>query len=112
MDTGISGSVWLEIEEVLRKFPKIRKAVLYGSRAMGNYSEGSDIDIAIIGSDLEFNDQLDISIALEDLDFPYSFDIIRYDKIKNNDLTAHIDTNGIAIFNADTLKIATKEQRH
>jgi len=108
MDTGISASVRLEIKNVLEKFPKIRKAVLYGSRAKGNYSEGSDIDIAFIGSDLEFNDQLDISIALEDLDFPYSFDIIRYDKIKNNDLTAHIDRKGIVIYNADSLKIATK----
>ena len=104
MDTGISASIWLEINEVLEKFPKIRKAVLYGSRAIGNYSEGSDIDIAIFGSDLEFNDQLDISIALEDLDFPYSFDIIRYDKIKNNDLKAHIDRKGIVIYNAGVIK--------
>jgi len=105
MDTGISESVWSEIKEVLEKFPKIRKAILYGSRAMGNYSEGSDIDIAIIGSDLEFNDQLDISIVLEDLDFPYSFDIVRYDMIKNNDLKEHIDRKGIVIFNTEIRKV-------
>jgi len=104
MDTGISASVWFEIKEVLEKFPKIRKAVLYGSRAIGNYSEGLDIDIAIFGSDLEFNDQLDITIALEDLEFPYSYDIIRYDKIKNNDLKAHIDRKGIVIYNAEITK--------
>ena len=34
---------------VLESFPEVEKAVLYGSRAKGNYREGSDIDICLVG---------------------------------------------------------------
>lgn len=33
----------------LSKFNEIDKAVIFGSRAIGNYKKGSDIDLAIIG---------------------------------------------------------------
>lgn len=36
----------------LRSFPEIDRAILFGSRALGNYKKGSDVDIAIIGGDI------------------------------------------------------------
>lgn len=33
-------------------FKEIDKAVLFGSRAIGNYKKGSDVDIAIFGIDV------------------------------------------------------------
>ena len=41
-----------ELQAQLGSFKKIDKAVIYGSRAMGNYHSGSDIDIALIGDAL------------------------------------------------------------
>ncbi|WP_204226487.1 nucleotidyltransferase domain-containing protein [Clostridium botulinum] len=40
------------INEVLDKFEEIEKAIIFGSRAMGNYKKGSDVDIAIIGKNV------------------------------------------------------------
>ena len=37
------------------EFPEIQKAVVFGSRAKGNYKKGSDIDIAIFGEDISFS---------------------------------------------------------
>lgn len=37
------------IKKALIKFNEIEEAVVFGSRAMGNYKKGSDIDIVIIG---------------------------------------------------------------
>jgi uncharacterized protein len=97
MDTGISTTVCQEIEGVLRNFPKITCCKLYGSRAMGNYREGSDIDLAVFGSGLGLKDQLDLVNDLEDLDYPYRFDVVIYDNIKNPALKAHIDKYGLEI---------------
>jgi predicted nucleotidyltransferase len=37
------------ILQALKKFDEIECAVLFGSRATGNYKNGSDVDIAIRG---------------------------------------------------------------
>jgi uncharacterized protein len=106
MDIGIQPHVITEIISVLKHFPKISDVVLYGSRAMGRFRPGSDIDLAIYGSGLEFRDKLDLSIALEDLDYPYSFDITIYDMIKNDALKNHIDEKGILIYSS---KVSLKQ---
>lgn len=37
------------IVKALRNFEEIERALIFGSRVIGNYKKGSDIDIAIIG---------------------------------------------------------------
>ena len=38
------------IHKACEQFPVIEKAVIFGSRAMGNYKSASDVDLAIYGS--------------------------------------------------------------
>lgn len=38
------------IIEILRKAPEVESAVLFGSRAKGNFKRGSDVDLAIQGN--------------------------------------------------------------
>ena len=38
------------ISEIVYSYPSVTRAVIFGSRAMGNYQKGSDIDIALYGS--------------------------------------------------------------
>ena len=37
----------------MKKFNEIEKAIVFGSRAIGNYKKGSDVDIAIIGDGID-----------------------------------------------------------
>ena len=46
------------------KHPEIDKVILFGSRAMGNYKRSSDVDLAIIGDNV---DTRIIAILLDDL---------------------------------------------
>lgn len=64
------------IRRVIKSFPKIDDAVLFGSRAKGTYSNGSDIDIALKGGNILLNDRLDLSNTLEELLLPFKFDLI------------------------------------
>lgn len=86
------------IISVLQGFQKINKLILFGSRAKGNYSEGSDIDLAISGRELELNDVLDALIEIDKLSLPNKFDLIIYNSIKDQSLREHIDRVGVVLF--------------
>jgi uncharacterized protein len=78
---------------------KIEEAVIFGSRARGNYKNGSDIDIALKGKDIDAGIISHLSYQLnEETLLPYKFDIINYNTINNNDLIQQINRNGITIY--------------
>ena len=77
---------------------KISTAILFGSRAKGSFEPGSDIDIAIKGSELNLNVIIELKIILDDLLLPYKFDIVIYDRISEPALLDHINRVGISLF--------------
>lgn len=46
LSDGLTAKVRSGIREVFSQIPQIRKAVLFGSRAMGTWRPASDIDLA------------------------------------------------------------------
>ena len=87
---GLSDKVIADINGVFRKYPNIRKVILFGSRAKGTYSEGSDIDLAIVGENISFNQWLDLNIQIEDLGLLYKVDLIDYNKVCDTPIGEHI----------------------
>lgn len=87
------------IIQKISEFKQIKKAVIFGSRAKGNYKAGSDIDIAIIGDDVDFNVISKLHSLLENQGpMPYLFDIIYYTHLDNEALKDHIDRVGKIIY--------------
>ncbi len=101
LDNGISAEYWNKINETLSHFPHIKKAVLFGSRAKGTYKEFSDIDIALIGNDMNTDDLLKLETEIDDLLLPYEFDFCIYKNITNKELKDHIDRRGIVVYNSN-----------
>ena len=97
LNIGLSKNDLESIVRIIKKNPKIEDAVLFGSRAKGTFSDGSDIDIALKGKEILLNDVLDLSIELEELYLPYKFDLIIYDRIKEEALKDHINRVGISL---------------
>jgi len=97
-DFGLKENDISMIIEVLKLFPEIEKVVIYGSRAKGNHRNGSDIDLTLIGKNLNLDNLNRLSSKLDDLLLPYLFDISIYDKIDNPDLINHIDRIGKSFF--------------
>ncbi|MDA3918880.1 MAG: restriction endonuclease subunit S [Deltaproteobacteria bacterium] len=94
------------IIQVLKKYPEVEIAVLYGSRALGTYQRGSDIDIALKGSHLTSSICSHIHFELEEETLlPYFFDITDYQRIKNKKLKEHIDRVGKVIYGIDSGKL-------
>lgn len=92
MNFGLSQNTINIIISTLSQYREIKRAVIFGSRSMGNYKNGSDIDIAVFGEDITQEIVNKISIELnENKPLPYYFDIIHYNTIKNNELLEHIN---------------------
>lgn len=79
--------------------PEIEKVILYGSRAMGTYENGSDVDMALTGSKVNFDTVAHIHYVLEEASpMPLMFDVLHYDTLKNKKLEEQIDKHGKIIY--------------
>ncbi len=101
MKYGLSDSTIERINQVLATFPEIDKAVLYGSRAKGNYRPGSDIDLTLFGSALDQRRCALIAEALDDLLLPYTIDLSVYEMLQHPALKAHIDRVGQVFYRCE-----------
>ena len=100
---GLRSSDLEDIIKTLKQFDNIYEAIIFGSRAKGNYKHGSDVDIAIKG-DIDFKTVTHLSYLLnEESLMPYKFDILNYGGTHHYDLKEHIDRIGISIYQKDIL---------
>ena len=98
---GIAPKSYELILKTLSGFKEIEKAAIYGSRAMGNFKPGSDIDLAIFGNKITPETVLKLKTKLEqELPIPYYFDLTHYDTISNSELKKHIDEFGKVFYSA------------
>jgi uncharacterized protein len=103
---GLSEKELGEIARAFKKFPNIQEAVLFGSRAIGTFKPGSDVDIALKGK-VTLQDAARVKALLEEeSSLPYLFDIVNYDSIETPAFKAHIDSHGLSIYKRTTSQAA------
>ena len=98
MDTGLSPQIMNTITNILAAQPKVDEAVVFGSRAMGNYEPGSDLDIAVKGPALSHRDILRMLAQIDDVELLINIDLVHYDKISDPNVISHIDRKGKLLF--------------
>ena len=98
MPFGLSDNTIDTVRRLLRSCPQLEKAVLYGSRAKGNYKEGSDIDLTLIGALLDYTALANLTEAFAESSLPYTVDLSLFDKIENKDLRDHIERVGVVLY--------------
>ncbi|MBI5877284.1 MAG: nucleotidyltransferase domain-containing protein [Chloroflexi bacterium] len=99
MKYGLKETTILKVCALLTRFPQVDKAVLYGSRAKGNYKGGSDIDLTLCGgADLTLRVLYRIMDELDDLLLPYTIDLSIYTNISDPDLIEHIQRVGMTFY--------------
>ena len=98
MKFGLTDETISKINQVFTNFDQVQKAILYGSRAKGNYKNGSDIDLVLEGVELDHSTMNKIALSLDDLLLPYSFDLSNLEEIGDSDLLEHIKRVGV-VFN-------------
>lgn len=101
---GLQQSDLQNIIAVIQQQPEAEEAIIFGSRAKGNYKAGSDIDIALKGSQVNHITTSNISYILnEETQMPYKFDVLNYHAVVNENLAKHIDRIGVSFYKRENL---------
>ena len=98
MRFGLPEEAILEIEAVFSLYPEVEKAILYGSRAMGTFKPGSDIDLTLVGEKLTHNHLLGIMSDLDDLLLPWMIDLSLLAAIDHPGMREHIERVGQTLY--------------
>lgn len=100
MPYGLNDETLDRIRAVLAAHAGVARAILYGSRAKGNYRAGSDIDLCLIAPSLSLTEQLQIETELDDLLLPYKIDLSRFHALDNPALIEHVQRVGVTVYEA------------
>ena len=87
---GLKPEILEQLATVFRNHPNVEKVLIYGSRSRGNYRNGSDIDMTMIGDKLQWSDLQVIEQEIDDLLLPYKVDLSILSQIDNQELLDHI----------------------
>ncbi len=90
MKFGLSEDTISKFHSVFLKYPEIEEVVIYGSRAKGNFREGSDIDISLKGGKVSFDTRKKVWLDLDDLNTPYLVDLSVFNSLSSESLKDHI----------------------
>ena len=97
---GFSSEALKLITEVFLQHPEVRIVKIFGSRAIGNFEDYSDVDLALWG-DLNINLIGQISHELDELPLPFTFDVKDYKTINHVPLKEHIDEFGKILYSIE-----------
>ena len=103
--SGLNPVTINSINLTFAKYPQIKKVMLYGSRAKGNYKKGSDIDLSMLGEDLTYKIQLDVFDDLDELLLPYKIDLSVFDYLDNANLRDHIERVGVVFYEREISRL-------
>jgi len=95
---GLTDETVAQIHAILARFPEVEQALLYGSRAKGNYKAGSDVDLTLLGAGLTAKILGKIQSEFADGMLPYTFDISLLAEITQADLLDHIRRVGTVFY--------------
>lgn len=86
-----------QIFTVFQRTPSIKKVVLFGSRAKGNFHKESDIDLAITGLENDLQAEA-VAEELDELPLPYTFDVKALEQVQHQPLREHIERADITLY--------------
>jgi predicted nucleotidyltransferase len=96
---GLSEYTLNTLNALFKKYSGIQSVILYGSRAKGNYRNGSDIDITLHTDDsFGFNELSRLAGDFDDSDLPYFVDVSIYNQLQDPDIKAHIQRVGKILY--------------
>lgn len=99
MKFGLDEKVVKDIIYIFEKYKEVESACIFGSRARGDYREGSDIDIALFGEKLTNAINTKIYYEIDELYLPYKIDLINVNTLKNEEkFKENILREGVEIY--------------
>lgn len=95
---GLNPREMATLRRILKGFPEIKRVCIYGSRALGNYRTGSDIDLAIMEPATDLRQLNSIQSAFDESHLPMRVDLVDFHGLSNQALREHIVRAGMLIY--------------
>ncbi len=102
MRFGLDDKYLDELTAILRSIPEIEEAVIYGSRARGDYRRASDINLSLRGPRLEDRHVVRLKTLLYESRIPYFVDVNIFHRLRNPQFIANIERDGIVCYRRET----------
>lgn len=98
MSFGLSDDLISKFHCIFKNYSSINEVIIYGSRAKGNYREGSDIDLTLKGDNITEEIRSKLFLDLDDLNTLYLIDLSIYHTLSSPSLKDHIDRIGKILY--------------
>jgi len=95
MKFGLKDDIIRGITGELAKCPQVKRAVVFGSRARGDYRYNSDIDIALYA---EGGVPAELYLNLDEAAGIYKINLVDMGSLENEKLRRSIETQGVEIY--------------
>lgn len=93
----LSPQIMAKLHRTFASYPELTEVILFGSRAIGNATPRSDIDLATRG--IKDEHRLGrLALDLEDLDIPQTCDLRACEDMTYAPLRRHLETHGVVIY--------------
>lgn len=96
---GIDEKIPKQIKDIVLKYKKAEKIVIFGSRAKSSFKKTSDIDIAVFGETWTDKDINLVKNILDDsLKTPLKIDVVNFYAIKKDKMRENILKEGVVLY--------------
>lgn len=86
------------LRRTFRRFPFVDEVRVFGSRATGEASRTSDLDLAIFAPEATAAEWADLCEALENAPLIYELDVVRPERTTKDRLRAKIEREGVRVY--------------
>ncbi|ACB86131.1 nucleotidyltransferase family protein [Natranaerobius thermophilus] len=97
MNIGLEDKKIQKIVSLFSKYEAVEKAVIFGSRARGDFAYNSDIDIAVYTNGQSVTG---LQTDLEEAAGIYKINLIVMDELNNDQLRQNIERDGVEVYRA------------
>ena len=95
MKFGLDEPIVQSLATVFARYPTVEQVKLFGSRAMGNFRDGSDIDLAIIAPTMSDEQFAALWNEVDQLPIVFTIDLLHFDRSGNQALKASVLAQGV-----------------
>jgi hypothetical protein len=98
MKAPVESDILDKLVKIFRKYTSIEKVLLFGSRARGDFSRVSDIDIAVFSKNISERDFNLLIDEINQIDTALSFDVVQFERLDKESLKRSIKNDGVVLY--------------
>jgi predicted nucleotidyltransferase len=100
---GVHPSLWGKMQSVFSSCSRTDQVILFGSRARGDYSPLSDLDLLVHAKALSAVEKNVLADRIKQLPTPLKIDVLFADQIEKHSLIENIQKEGVVIYDKSTV---------